>query len=146
MASGFSRKVVNGWRREDNGARCYAMSVRIVALLLVLTLTGPAVSNALCELACAQAAHHQSHAAARGCHEEGAAAGVVALSGTTAAPCHRQFDDAIAILAGSQFPMPLVAALVESLTPLAGDPRLASSGSSGFRLPDRLPIRTQLRI
>ena len=118
----------------------------MVALLLVLALTGPAVTRAFCELACAQAGHHQSHEAPRGCHEEGPAAGVATLSGATTVPCHGQHEESIAGLTASKFLISLAADLIQPLTPPGADIRSAPSGSTGVRLPDRPPIRTPLRV
>ncbi|HEY6361122.1 MAG TPA: hypothetical protein VIX63_08460 [Vicinamibacterales bacterium] len=104
------------------------------------------MSTAVCELACAEAAHHQSHAAATGCHEQGPAAGVVALAGAAAAPCHGQDEGSTAILEAAKLLMPAGFALVELPTSLGGDARQTSQGGTRSRPADRLLIRTQLRI
>jgi hypothetical protein len=121
------------------------MSMRATALVLVLTLTGPAVAVSVCELFCAHAAHHEGSAAASGCHEQySAGAGPILVP--AAAACHETSElpsDVIAV-AAQQAPAPATTLDVAPTLVVPAGARRQRHAAPTIR--DTGPSRTQLRI
>lgn len=127
----------------------YSGEVRRVALLLVMTLVGPSIATAVCELACVHHAHHAatnpSPSRSMDCHGHDSDAERRSVD-SAGWPCHDAAGD--------------VAVLVEAARQQIADrdarelPALLSATSGGdvsthagrFRPPDVLLITTQLRI
>lgn len=125
------------------------MSMRLSALLLVLSLVSPAVVTTVCELACLHAHHHRTgEAVVAQCHgDDVSPAPAVAMSSAEVALCH---DDG-----------PVPSAIVKATPHFASMPAVAGStrlpefhvpaqssvrGRLWFGPPDLLLITTQLRI
>ena len=93
------------------------MGMRSAAALLLVTLIGPSITSALCDLTCV---HHEHHSAqtesAQSCHEQRSNDGPVVTSGT-AGFCHDQ---------------------AETFTTTAADPRLLKATPVAVQLPSSL--------
>ena len=116
--------------------------MRLLALVLTLTVTGPSVASLMCDWACA--ARHQVATASGGCHEHG----TDALTPTMARgpQCHdvSPAPESVLTNAASQAGVPVVA--ITSLTsplPTSFTSRAGAflSGSSHAPPPSLIPLR-----
>ena len=122
--------------------------MRRAAILLIVTLTGPSIATAVCELSCLRGGHHETTSPASStteCHDHGSGTPLQSLT-AAGAPCHEAAGD--------------VTAVIEAATQLGADPAVrerqgVESGTTGatspalasrFRPPDILRITTQLRV
>ena len=122
--------------------------MRRAAILLIVTLTGPSIATAVCELSCLRGAHHETTSPASStteCHDHGSSTPRQSLT-AAGGPCHEAAGE--------------VTAVIEAATQLGADPavrerQVVEPGRSGaivsalasqFRPPDILRITTQLRI
>jgi hypothetical protein len=76
------------------------MLTRAVALIVVLTLAGPSLAVAACELTCAHASHHDaaSPSSEASCHEQESPAQDVGVGAIASAPCHMEHGLPLAII------------------------------------------------
>ena len=122
--------------------------MRRAAILLIVTLIGPSIATAVCELSCLRGAHHEATSPASSsaeCHDHGSGTPRQSLT-AAGAPCHEAAGE--------------VTAVIEAATQLGADPAvrarqgveprtsgaMASALASRFSPPDILRITTQLRI
>ena len=96
------------------------LGVRSVAALLLVSLIGPSITSAVCDLACVQHEHHATQAAsAQSCHEQRSSHDGPAVTSGTPDSCHDQ---------------------VEAFTTTAADPRLLNATPVTVQLPSALAV------
>ena len=99
--------------------RCGRMvTVRFIAVILAVTLTGPSVASVLCDWTCA--AKHQVASAEGGCHKRDSSAPVPAVAAGHV--CHDLLSPEASVLT----PAPYVEVLTPSLTELLPADSLAT--------------------
>jgi hypothetical protein len=103
------------------------MGMRRAAAVLLVTLLGPSVISAVCDVTCVHHEHHRTKAAAeQSCHEERASAHGPALTDGTAAFCHDQ---------------------AATVTSTSADVRVLNGAAAAIQLPSAFAVRRpQVRI
>ena len=122
--------------------------MRGAALLLLVTLIGPSIATATCELTCVRDLPHSAEArSAQNCHEQGSSPDGFAVASETATVCHDPADTSTATAADSQFLMrsPAVVRLPAALWVDRRQLPVADPSPSFFPL-EVVSKTTQLRI
>jgi hypothetical protein len=124
------------------------MGMRGAAAFLLVTLLGTPIASVLCDLTCAQHAHHSAHApSAQSCHEHGSSTDGPAVTGGAGTLCHNPAGTLAATAADAR-PLKVTPAVVTVPSALAAyhpqRPVVARSASVGP--PGIVPLTTPLRI
>ena len=103
------------------------MGMRRVAAVLLVTLLGPSILSAVCDVTCVHHEHHGTKAAAeQSCHEERTSDRAAALADGTATFCHEQ---------------------AATVTSTSADVRVLNAAPAAIQLPSALALpRPQVRI
>ena len=103
------------------------MGMRRAAAVLLLTLLGPSILSAVCDVTCVHHEHHGTKAAAeQSCHEERSSDHRPALTDGTAAFCHEQ---------------------AAAVTSISADVRVLNAVPAAIQLPSALAVpRPHVRV